>query len=788
MDPDRTAAKTRSQPKEASDRPSSSSDDDWGTYFLGPYRVVDEIGVGGMATVELARMDGAGGFQKWVAIKRIHPHLTEDPQFINMFLDEARIAASISHPNVAQVFDLGKYENTYWIAMEYLHGEPLREIMRVNEERYRALQPEIAARVIADAAEGLHAAHELRGKDGRPLNLVHRDVTPHNLFITYDGVVKVVDFGIAKVTDSLSSTHAGTIKGKIAYMSPEQVRGQPIDRRTDVFALGVVLWEMTTGRRLFRVDSDLATLSRVEACVVPPPSALNEDYPPELETVVLKALQKEPSARYQTAREFSRALQRYLMGSKLFVGPEEVSAYVKELFSDRVRKRDDHLRWAAEVTQTISIRKALTQEACGDLLDLSKLPREGETGSVDSDSMEFDTIRDQQAPNVDGVPSPLGQTGSSTRPELADRRQDPLARTVGATPSARDQAGRRGGYSETEAVVVEDGRRAGAAAFDAEEDDEDEMATLVASSPNVVNSVLATLGKARMGSPVDDAPDPDTLSKTNAMPRGDVDVQVSLDDVEGGDALGAARPTAPWASEETARPTETGEPMWQQQHARPGPPVFDVHSNPAAKTMQLKAVRPSISPLVVFAAALGAGFVAAGLGAIWWVRSARPHAPPTVSAPVAVTASDKVTRSEYVAPPRPPATMRALPVDQDAGGEAPAEEEEKPAPSAKPSPPSTAAAGNDEREETKDSILEAIPDLPLDPSETDEIRPGFLSVHCRPDCDTITAGGNTFGGSVSRASMPPGQYKVQCTRGDVTKVISVIVVSDQHTSQGVSMR
>jgi len=341
--------------------------------------VVDELGVGGMATVELARMDGAGGFQKWVAIKRIHPHLTEDPQFINMFLDEARIAASISHPNVAQVFDLGKYENTYWIAMEYLHGEPLREVYRINEERNEPTQPEIAARVIADAAEGLHAAHELRGKDGRPLNLVHRDVTPHNLFVTYDGVVKVVDFGIAKVTGSLSSTHAGTIKGKIAYMAPEQVRGRPIDRRTDIFALGVVLWELTTGRRLFRVDSDLATLSRVEACVVPPPSALNEDYAPALEEVLLRALQREPSERYQTARELSRALQGYLMTSNVFVGPEEVSAYVKSLFADRVRSRENHLQWAAEVTQTISIRKALTQQDAGDLLDLSKLPREGDS-------------------------------------------------------------------------------------------------------------------------------------------------------------------------------------------------------------------------------------------------------------------------------------------------------------------------------------------------------------------------------------------------------------------------
>src|ERR1700684_4575381 len=173
------------RPKDADKTPS--------VFFLGRYRVVDEIGVGGMASVHLARVDGPGGFQKWVAIKRIHPHLVEDDQFVDMFLDEARIAAGINHANVAQVFDLGKDDNTYWIAMEYLHGEPLREVMRRAEDRRTLVSPEVGARLCGDAAEGLHAAHELRGKNGQLLGLVHRDVTPHNLFITYDGYTKVVD-------------------------------------------------------------------------------------------------------------------------------------------------------------------------------------------------------------------------------------------------------------------------------------------------------------------------------------------------------------------------------------------------------------------------------------------------------------------------------------------------------------------------------------------------------------------------------------------------------------------
>src|SRR5262249_23531031 len=281
------------------------------TFFLGRYRVVDEIGVGGMASVHLARMDGPGGFQKWVAIKRIHPHLVEDDQFVDMFLDEARIAAGINHANVAQVFDLGTDDNTSWIAMESLHGEPLREVMRRAEDRGQRLSPELAARICADAAEGLHAAHELRGKNGQLLGLVHRDVTPHNLFVTYDGYTKVVDFGIAKVADRLSSTRAGTLKGKLAYMSPEQVRGAEVDRTTDIFALGVVVWEITTNQRLFRMDTDLDTLEKVQACVVPAPSTIVKDYPVELENVVMKALAKRKPERFQTAREFSRALQNF---------------------------------------------------------------------------------------------------------------------------------------------------------------------------------------------------------------------------------------------------------------------------------------------------------------------------------------------------------------------------------------------------------------------------------------------------------------------------------------------
>jgi eukaryotic-like serine/threonine-protein kinase len=399
-----------------------------GTYFIGRYRVVDDIGVGGMATVHLGRMDGAGGFQKWVAIKRIHPHLVENEQIIKMFLDEARIAASISHPNVAQVFDLGSHEDTHWIAMEYLHGEPLREVLRHVMEVGPALEAPLAARIIADAAEGLHSAHELRGKDGQPLNLVHRDVTPHNLFLTYDGVVKVVDFGIAKVAGRLSTTQAGTLKGKIAYMAPEQIRGKDIDRRTDIFALGVVLWELTTGRRLFRMDTDLETVERVQACVVPPPSSMSYDYPVELESIVMRALQKRPEDRYQTARDFSRALQQYLMQAGQFVGPEEISVYVEDLFGERIKQREAHLKWAADVTKTLSfeqLRPAIVSAG----LDIDSIRRD-----VQATSSSYEEYDDDDDDADETVVEPFRDV--LMRQEAVRYTSDPQKPSTGPRPGA----------------------------------------------------------------------------------------------------------------------------------------------------------------------------------------------------------------------------------------------------------------------------------------------------------------------------------------------------------------
>jgi len=331
----------------------AESDEPQGVFLAGRYRIVGDIGVGSTASVHLARTED-GGSHKWVAIKRLHPHLAENEQIVDAFLDEARIAAGIHHASVAQVFDLGKDDVTYWMAMEYLDGELLRETLRCAEERQLRILPELAAKLCCDVAEGLHAAHELRGKDGQLLGLVHRDVAPHNLLLTYDGHIKLFDFGSAKVLDRLSSTPAGMLKGTLAYMSPEQMRGAEVDRRTDIFALGVVLWELTTNQRLFQMDTDLDTLAKVQACVVPPPSSIMADYPVELESIVMKALEKRKQDRFQTARDLSEALQRFLVDRPALAGAEGVAQFVRQVFADQIQKREALLAWTVEKTSKIN--------------------------------------------------------------------------------------------------------------------------------------------------------------------------------------------------------------------------------------------------------------------------------------------------------------------------------------------------------------------------------------------------------------------------------------------------
>ena len=302
----------------------------------GTYDIALEMGGGAMATVYMAVKSGSNGFKKIVALKRIHKHLANNSTFVDMLVDEARLASRINHPNVCQVLDLGCDDSGYYIALEFLSGQTLQSIFDVLAVKPQALMHErhqfIVSRIVASLAQGLHAAHNLKGDDGLSLEVVHRDVTPHNLFLLYDGMVKVTDFGVARARSRIHHTADGALKGKLAYMAPEQISRRTLDRRADVFALGVVLWEMLTGRRLFDYKSEAETLTAVCSGGVPAPSRYQSRISPQLDAIVLRALSVRETERYQTAREFSGALETFMARSADTVPLVDLIDWLAELF------------------------------------------------------------------------------------------------------------------------------------------------------------------------------------------------------------------------------------------------------------------------------------------------------------------------------------------------------------------------------------------------------------------------------------------------------------------------
>jgi serine/threonine protein kinase len=307
---------------------------------LGKYELIRRIAVGGMAEIFLARVKAVHGFEKLVVVKRILPQYAEDEDFVRMLLDEARLAATLHHPNIVQVYDMGIDEETgqSFFAMEYVRGQDLRRIIRGCNEKETWLPLEHVLNIVIGTAGGLHHAHEQVGLDGRPLAIVHRDVSPSNILVTYAGAVKLVDFGIAKATGAQSTTRHGTLKGKIPYMSPEQCRGERLDRRSDIFSLGTVLWELSTGSRLFKADNELATLSRIANEDPPPPSWKRPDYPKALEEIVMRALTRDRDARYQTAQELQLDLEEFAREQKLAVSSTYLARFMQDLFAGEIAR------------------------------------------------------------------------------------------------------------------------------------------------------------------------------------------------------------------------------------------------------------------------------------------------------------------------------------------------------------------------------------------------------------------------------------------------------------------
>lgn len=303
---------------------------------FGPYLLLERISVGGMAEVYKAKEYGVEGFERTVAVKRILPHVAEDDEFIAMFKDEAMIAVQLNHGNIAQIYNLGNEQDSFYIALEYVNGRDLRAIFQKCQQQSRPMPVAQACYVIMKICEGLDYAHNKKDKYNRELHIVHRDVSPPNILGSFEGEVKLIDFGVAKAAGRASRTQAGILKGKFGYMSPEQVRGMPLDRRSDVFSVGVVLFEILTGNRLFQAETDFATLEKVRAVDVPRPSSLNPEIPKPLENIIYKALAREPEQRYQSAIELHDELQAFMFAQGLFYSRKDLAAWMRQQYAREI--------------------------------------------------------------------------------------------------------------------------------------------------------------------------------------------------------------------------------------------------------------------------------------------------------------------------------------------------------------------------------------------------------------------------------------------------------------------
>jgi serine/threonine-protein kinase len=325
------------------------------------YELMGEIASGGMATVYLARLTGMGGFQRFVAMKRLHPHLAKEEEFVEMFLGEARIAARIHHPNVVPILEVGASQVGYYLVMEYIEGDTLARLLARAASTGTRLPVSIALRVAIDMLSGLHAAHELHDDHNQPVNLVHRDVSPQNVLVGQDGIARITDFGVARAASRLNATRVGQLKGKIAYMAPEQAAGsEELDRRADVFSAGVVVWEALAQKRLFKAENEAATLSRVITEPVPLLFQVAPLVSKEVSGVVMRSLERDPDKRFPSCAAFADALEAAAALKDKVASPRELAAYVNEVMGEEIaQKRDDVRSWLAQSEPTGSVASEL---------------------------------------------------------------------------------------------------------------------------------------------------------------------------------------------------------------------------------------------------------------------------------------------------------------------------------------------------------------------------------------------------------------------------------------------
>jgi serine/threonine protein kinase len=376
--------------------------------------LLDRISVGGMAEVFKAKSYGVEGFEKIIAIKRILPTMGEDRDFIKMFIDEAKIAGQLAHANICQIFELGRIDGSHFIAMEYIWGKDLLQIANRLRKVKQAMPIQMASFVIAKVLEGLDYAHRKRDPLGRPLEIVHRDCSPQNVLVSYEGEVKVIDFGIAKATSRNSRTMAGVLKGKFGYMSPEQVRGLPLDRRSDIFAIGTMLYECLTGERLFQGETDFSTLEKVRNVDIAAPRAVNPAIPEAIEKVILKALSKDVEDRYQWCSEMLADLQAYLMSQDVVFTAKSLSGWLKDVFAQEIERERQLLEQYKRVGRDGLIAGVPSAQAKLDVnenLGEAGMPEGDATmlGGPNFEDVEKDT---GAAPDVHQSPAAGGPRGS----------------------------------------------------------------------------------------------------------------------------------------------------------------------------------------------------------------------------------------------------------------------------------------------------------------------------------------------------------------------------------------
>ena len=394
---------------------------------LGRFQIIGRLATGGMAEVYLALSGELPGYRTLLVVKRILPHLASNRQFIGMFLDEARLAALLDHPNVVRIIEVGHDGEEYFLAMELVQGKPLSAVLRKATRERRPPSPALAAYIIAQAASGLGYAHALTDGDGRPLGVVHRDVSPQNVLLSFEGAVKLIDFGVARAFGRVAHTSPGGLKGKIEYMSPEQASAEEVDHRADVFALGVVLWEVLTGRRLYRRETELATMRAILDDPIPRPSEV-ADVPPELDAVVMRALRKRRDARFASAHEMAQALERFAFSNEGF-SPLQVASYMKGLFAA------EFLQWRKTATAALDMEVDRGERRPRIETPGAEPPTQGPTmalrpGLSTSGVRAASEVKSQSARSQGATSSQVGQTKPSSPSALS---------TVDAPSSKRDR-------------------------------------------------------------------------------------------------------------------------------------------------------------------------------------------------------------------------------------------------------------------------------------------------------------------------------------------------------------